>query len=63
MYLYCAYALVAAAAIVLLVMPGFLPFLKKLKFGQTIYDLGPKAHLAKRARPTWAEPSRPLPRC
>ena len=51
MYLYCAYALVAAAAIVLLVMPGFLPFLKKLKFGQTIYDLGPKAHLAKQGTP------------
>ena len=51
MFLYCAYALVAAAAIVLLVMPKFLPFLKKLKFGQTIYDLGPQAHKAKQGTP------------
>ena len=26
--------------LVLAFMPAFLPFLKKLKFGQTIYDLG-----------------------
>ena len=51
MFLYCAYAAVAAMAVVLLVMPKFLPFLKKLKFGQTIYDLGPKAHLAKQGTP------------
>ena len=51
MYLYCAYAAVLALAVVLLVMPKFLPFLKKLKFGQTIYDLGPKAHLAKQGTP------------
>ena len=51
MFLYCAYAAVMALAIVLLVMPKFLPFLKKLKFGQTIYDLGPKAHLAKQGTP------------
>jgi UDP-N-acetylmuramyl pentapeptide phosphotransferase/UDP-N-acetylglucosamine-1-phosphate transferase len=47
MFLYCAIAAVMALAIVLLVMPKFLPYLKKLKFGQTIYDLGPRAHLAK----------------
>ena len=40
-----------AMAVVFLVMPGFLPYLKKLKFGQTIYDLGPKAHLAKQGTP------------
>ncbi|MBR4540405.1 MAG: phospho-N-acetylmuramoyl-pentapeptide-transferase [Clostridia bacterium] len=51
MFLYCAYAAVMALAIVLLIMPKFLPFLKKLKFGQTIYDLGPKAHLAKQGTP------------
>ncbi|MBQ6961949.1 MAG: phospho-N-acetylmuramoyl-pentapeptide-transferase [Clostridia bacterium] len=51
MFLYCAYAAVAALAVVLLIMPKFLPFLKKLKFGQTIYDLGPKAHLAKQGTP------------
>ena len=51
MFTYCAIAAVMALAIVLLVMPKFLPFLKKLKFGQTIYDLGPKAHLAKQGTP------------
>ncbi len=51
MFTYCAIAAVMAMAIVLLVMPKFLPFLKKLKFGQTIYDLGPKAHLAKQGTP------------
>lgn len=51
MFLYCAYAAVAAMAIVLLVMPKFLPYLKKLKFGQTIYDKGPQAHLAKQGTP------------
>ena len=42
---------VTAMALVMLVMPVFLPYLKKLKFGQTIYDLGPKAHLAKQGTP------------
>ena len=51
MFLHCAYAAVIAMAIVLLVMPKFLPYLKKLKFGQTIYDLGPQAHLAKQGTP------------
>ena len=51
MFLYCAIAAVMALAIVLLVMPKVLPYLKKLKFGQTIYDLGPKAHLAKQGTP------------
>lgn len=51
MLVYYLIAAAAALAIVLLVMPKFLPFLKKLKFGQTIYDLGPKAHLAKQGTP------------
>ncbi len=51
MLLYDLIAMVCAMAVVLLVMPKFLPFLKKLKFGQTIYDLGPKAHLAKQGTP------------
>lgn len=51
MFLTCAFAAVFATAVVLLVMPWFLPYLKKLKFGQTIYDLGPKAHLAKQGTP------------
>lgn len=44
-------SLFAAFAIMLLVMPVFLPYLKKLKFGQTIYDLGPQAHLSKQGTP------------
>ena len=51
MYLIAVFAMVCAMAVVLLVMPKFLPFLKKLKFGQTIYDLGPQAHLAKQGTP------------
>lgn len=47
----CAIAAVLAMAIMLLVMPYFLPYLKKLKFGQTIYDLGPQAHKAKQGTP------------
>ena len=42
---------VLALALVLAVMPAFLPFLRKLKFGQTIYDLGPQAHKAKQGTP------------
>ena len=48
------YALLSAGiamVLVLAVMPFFLPFLKKLKFGQTIYDLGPQAHKAKQGTP------------
>ncbi|MBR6954136.1 MAG: phospho-N-acetylmuramoyl-pentapeptide-transferase [Clostridia bacterium] len=41
----------AAMVLVLAVMPFFLPFLRKLKFGQTIYDLGPQAHKAKQGTP------------
>ncbi len=40
-----------ALALVLAVMPAFLPFLRKLKFGQTIYDLGPQAHKVKQGTP------------
>ena len=40
-----------AMVLVLAVMPFFLPFLRKLKFGQTIYDLGPQAHKAKQGTP------------
>lgn len=47
----CEMAALLALGIMLLVMPKFLPYLKKLKFGQTIYDLGPKAHLAKQGTP------------
>lgn len=44
-------ALALALALMLLIMPKFLPYLKKLKFGQTIYDLGPQAHKAKQGTP------------
>lgn len=44
-------SLAASCLIVLAVMPVFLPYLKKLKFGQTIYELGPKAHLTKQGTP------------
>lgn len=51
MLIYCLGAALLAMALMLLVMPVFLPFLKKLKFGQTIYDKGPQAHLAKQGTP------------
>ncbi len=51
MLLYSLAATVLAVLIMLLVMPKFLPYLKKLKFGQTIYELGPQAHLAKQGTP------------
>lgn len=51
MLLYSLVAIAAAVMIMLLVMPKFLPYLKKLKFGQTIYELGPQAHLAKQGTP------------
>lgn len=47
----CMLAAGLALAVMLLVMPKFLPYLKKLKFGQTIYDLGPQAHKAKQGTP------------
>ncbi len=40
-----------AMALMLLLMPIFLPYLKKLKFGQTIYELGPQAHKSKQGTP------------
>jgi len=39
-----------AAALMLLLMPRLLPVLKKLKFGQTIYELGPR-HQQKQGTP------------
>ena len=41
-----------ALTIVLAVMPFVLPLLRKLKFGQTIYELGPKSHAVKQGTPT-----------
>jgi len=45
-------ALLAAFAIVLVLGPRVLPLLRKLKFGQTIYELGPQTHKVKQGTPT-----------
>ena len=45
-------ALILSIALVLLTAPKVIPWLRKLKFGQTIYDLGPAAHKAKQGTPT-----------
>lgn len=45
-------SLILSLAIVVVLGPKFIPWLRKLKFGQTIYDLGPQAHKAKQGTPT-----------
>ena len=35
--------------------PVIIPFLQKLKFGQTIRDEGPESHLKKMGRPPWED--------
>ena len=45
-------ALVGTLIAVLLVAPRVIPLLHRLKFGQTIYDLGPESHKAKQGTPT-----------
>ncbi len=44
-------AVLVAFAIMLLAMPRLIPFLRKLKMGQTIYDLGPEQHKVKQGTP------------
>ena len=51
MFLYCVIAAAVSMALVLLIMPKFLPFIHKKKFDQPIYNLGPQAHLAKQGTP------------
>ena len=46
------WAVVLAFAIAMVLGPVFIPWLKKLKFGQTIYDLGPQSHKVKQGTPT-----------
>ena len=46
------FALIISLAIVLAVAPKVIPWLRKLKFGQTIYDLGPQSHKVKQGTPT-----------
>jgi len=45
-------ALILSVAGVLVLGPRIIPVLRKLKFGQTIYELGPKSHKAKQGTPT-----------
>ncbi len=45
-------ALALAAVAMLLIGPRVLPVLRKLKFGQTIYELGPESHKTKQGTPT-----------
>ncbi len=45
-------ALLAAFALLLVLGPKVLPVLRKLKFGQTIYELGPQSHKTKQGTPT-----------
>lgn len=45
-------ALVLAVVAMLIIGPRVLPVLRKLKFGQTIYELGPESHKTKQGTPT-----------
>lgn len=45
-------ALILSVVAMLLISPRVLPILHRLKFGQTIYDLGPEAHKVKQGTPT-----------
>ena len=49
--LYMIAAALLAAAMMLALMPGCILRLKKLKFGQTMYELGPQSHLNKKGTP------------
>ena len=46
------WAIIAAFAVTAVIGPILIPWLKKLKFGQTIYDLGPESHKKKQGTPT-----------
>lgn len=45
-------ALILSVVAMLLIGPRVLPVLRKLKFGQTIYELGPQTHKTKQGTPT-----------
>ncbi|MEG0268672.1 MAG: phospho-N-acetylmuramoyl-pentapeptide-transferase [Clostridia bacterium] len=45
-------ALILSVVAMLLIGPRVLPILRKLKFGQTIYELGPQTHKTKQGTPT-----------
>lgn len=46
------FALILSLALVLLAGPRLIPVLRKMKFGQTIYELGPQSHKTKQGTPT-----------
>lgn len=46
------FALLLSLAVVLVAGPRVIPELRKLKFGQTIYELGPQSHKTKQGTPT-----------
>lgn len=46
------WTIIAAFAMSIVFGPIVVPWLKKLKFGQTIYDLGPESHKKKQGTPT-----------
>lgn len=46
------WTIIAAFVIAIVLGPVVIPWLKKLKFGQTIYDLGPESHKKKQGTPT-----------
>ena len=45
-------AIVLSVIAMLLIGPRFLPVLRKMKFGQSIYELGPQSHQVKQGTPT-----------
>ncbi len=45
-------ALIVSVIAMLLIGPRVLPVLRKLKFGQSVYELGPKSHQVKQGTPT-----------
>ncbi len=45
-------ALIVSLVAMLLIGPRVLPILRKMKFGQTIYELGPQSHQVKQGTPT-----------
>lgn len=49
---YMIYALLLSAAVTIALGPTLIPLLKRLKFGQTERELGPKSHLTKQGTPT-----------
>lgn len=46
------WTVIAAFAMAIVFGPIMIPWLKKIKFGQTIYDLGPESHKKKQGTPT-----------